>query len=173
MTKAQEAVFEECSDDFRYVFMRAARFVVGLVMRVYMVYFIGMWAKSWFMFGLAWRMALTPWHSVVIDGTNHWFIIGCAFLSLAVMLFGLDLAVAIPYRYRAVKPGLAVRTCGKCGVHVPDEWRCGNCKSFRQAKVFSTAMLCASVVITAMFVVHDVLGYLFGLGMGSGGGGGA
>ncbi len=172
MTKAQEAVLEECGDDFRYVLMRFMRFAIGLLMRVYMVYFLGMWAKAWFMFGLKWRMALTPWHSVMVDGTDHWFLIGCAFITLSVMLFGLDLAVAIPYRYKAGKPGLAVRTCGKCGVTVPDTWTCGNCKSFRQSKVFSSAMYAASVVITAVFVVHDVFGYLFGMGMGGAGGGG-
>lgn len=171
MTDAQGIVVAECFDDLRYVIMRVLRFSIGLLMRLYAIYFLGMWAKAWFMFGTAWGMALTPWHRVIVDGTNHWFIIGCSFLLTSMILFGLDLAVGVPYRYRSAKPGLSARTCGSCGIQVPDDWLCNHCKGFRPAKFFTQSMYAASVLVTLVFVVYDVLSFGLGTTLATGGGG--
>ena len=171
MTDAQGLVGAEWFDDVRYVVMRILRFAIGLIMRLYAIYFIGMWAKAWFMFGLQWRMALTPWHSVIIDGTDHWFVIGCSFMLMGLGLFGLDLAVGVPYRYRSAKPGLSVRTCGSCGLQVPDEWLCSHCNGFRLAKLFTQSVYAASVLVTVVFVAYDVLSFGLGTVLATGGGG--
>jgi len=165
-----------CLDDLRYVLMRGARLVCVLAAEVVMV------AGAAVAFSCAAIGAMdlvsppkigeraanlatqghTGWYDVLM--ANHPG--ACAVPAAALCLLGLCAAVSWGgYRYNTSKPGLDVRECGTCRVRIPNEWFCGACKSFRPAKAFSLLLWSASLAVTAVYVVHDVLSFgLFALG---------
>lgn len=96
----------------------------------------------------AWYWATTAKHPVL-----SLFASTTAFL----LCFALGIVVGWPYRFETSIPGIRAKLCSRCEVVIPDALFCQKCGTFRIARVGSYLIWLASLAITLIFFVNDIL----------------
>lgn len=163
MTDEQLAVLSECRDDLGYLVMRVLRIVLAAVFLAASLVLLLVSMGYFLHFGFDWELNLGYGHWYIPEMTllKAWSISG-AYTAGVLTCFMLSIAVGTPYRYAARKPGLGVRTCGKCGVSIKNTPVCGNCGSARPAWAFSMATGVLSWVLAILIGVFDFICVILG-----------
>lgn len=101
----------------------------------------------------AWYWSVTakhPFASLLVSTT--------AFL----LCFALGIVVGWPYRFETAIPGIRAKLCWRCKVVIPDALFCQKCGTFRVARVGSYLIWLASLTITIVFFINDLLVMILG-----------
>ena len=143
-----------------YLMMRILRLAMALASEVGVFYFFIMFARSGFWlflnsFGDSYTSNTgKPFMDFAV---NHGGIATPLFFLAFVTCWMLMYASGMPFRYSTTMPGISAKRCRRCGVVVPDDWRCNHCKAARPEKTLSLTIWALSLVVTGIFFVVDTV----------------
>lgn len=152
----------------RFLAMRSLRLVMALASEVGVIYCFVMSARAglWLMLNSFGDTYTSNTGNVLMDfAANHGAIATPTFFLAFIGCWLLMYASGMPFRYSTTMPGISAKRCVRCGVVVPDEWRCNHCAAWRPAKAASLTLWGLSFLVTAVFFVVDLVRFVLSVVM--------
>lgn len=175
------AIVTDCGDDVRYVLMRFLRLAGMTAGEIGFIAGVSYGTMSMLMGLMSLNLTVAQVQTKLIMSGHHFMpwtlfavhpFVWCPVLyALGIFSMFCAYSMSAPYRYKTSKPGLNVKECWCCGVSMADDFFCQKCKSFRPSCVVSWMLWFLSGTVTFLFVVHDVVAFVFVIFYGTGGGG--
>ena len=152
-------------NDFRYLIMRRARLVFTTISEVGMLLFIALTVGSllptffWIMdhAGYVKDQKADTWAPWALQLALHPWAILLVSVTMVPICLSMAWSFGMPYRFKWRTPGASTKVCRRCGKEIADQFVCEECGCFRPSRAVTAVIQGINMVVTVLWIIHDLL----------------